>query len=103
MIIRKTPRKKTQHPIFPYLIKNMTKYDYTCCFVPRDNETSNWAIQWMKKERVRWTPTRKATYRNQLIQRWNAQQSNPFLHFHRSWMVRDMYQSEPECIAAKQD
>ena len=79
MIICKTPRKKTRHLIFPYLIRNMTKYDYTCCFVPRDNETLNQAIQRMKKERVRWTLARKAAYRNKLIQSWNAQQSIPLL------------------------
>ena len=94
MLIRRTPRKKTRHPIFPYLIKNMTKYDYTCCSEPRDDETISQAIQRMKKERIRWTPARKAAFRHQLIQRWNARQSNPLLQFHRSWMVRDMYQTE---------
>ena len=75
----------------------------TCCSIPRDNETLNQAIQQMKKERVKWTPASKAAYRNKLIQSWNTQQSNPFLQFHRSWMVRDMYQIEPKLSAAKQD
>ena len=98
-----TPCKKTPHPIFPYLIKNMTKYDYSNCSEPQDHETLSQAIQRMKRERVKWTPAWKATYRYQLIQRWNAQQSNPLMHFHKSWMVRDMYQAKIECNVAKQE
>ena len=95
------PRKKARHPIFPYLIRNMTKYDYSKCSKPQENETLNQAIQCMKKERVKWTPTRKATYRYQLIQCWNARQSNPLMQYHKSWLVRDMYLDKTECKAVK--
>jgi hypothetical protein len=73
----------------------MTKYDYSYCSEPQDDETLYQAIQRMKKERIRWTPAKKAAYRNKLIQNWNSQQNNPLLHFRRPWMVRDIYQTEP--------
>ena len=103
MQVRKTPRKKARHPIFPYLIKNMPKFDYTCCSMPQDNKTLNQPLQQMKKERVKWTPASKATYRNKLIQNWNTPQVNSLLYFHRSWMVRVMYQSEPKLNVEKKD
>lgn len=57
----------------------------------------------MKKEKVRWIPASKAAYRNKLIQNWNARQGNSLIHFHRSWMVWDMYKSKSELNAEKKN
>ena len=81
----------------------MPKFDYTCCSMPQDHKTLNQALQRMKKERVNWTLASKAAYRNKLIQNLNARQRNSLLHFHRFWMMWDMYKSNSKLNAEKQD
>lgn len=63
-----TPWKKSRHPIHFFLIKNVPKFDYSHCSIPKDDETLAHALIGIREERVRWTPARKAIIRNELIQ-----------------------------------
>ena len=95
MYIKKTPYKKTRHPIFFYFIKNMPKYDYSYCFIPQDDGTLAQAMQRMK-ERVRWTRARMAILRDKLIKIGNAQQTDPLIIFNKTWTVWDQHRIETE-------
>lgn len=68
MYTRTIPRKKPHHPVFVYLIKHMPKYNYSHYSKPKDDEIIAHALLWIKKERVRWTPTKTTIFRTKLIQ-----------------------------------